>query len=89
MNYSFLQVITYHKLIINFAFVKYLGISFVKKNIWKLEDASDAHMTCGFEVVFPALLGRARELGIDDLPYDIPILRKINAARDKKWKRYV
>lgn len=66
---------------------KYLGISYVKNNIWKLEDASDAHMTCGFEVIFPALLRRARDLGIDDLPTDIPVLRKIYTTRDKKLKK--
>lgn len=59
----------------------------MKENIWKLEDACDAHMTSGFEVIFSTLLRRARDLGIDDLPYDIPILRKIYAARDQKMKK--
>nr|UVC58041.1 CPS11 protein [Isodon rubescens] len=63
------------------------GISFVKNNIWKVEDASEAHMTCGFEVIFPSLLRRARALGIDDLPYDIPVLRKIYTTRNKKLKK--
>ncbi|KAL2544631.1 Ent-copalyl diphosphate synthase [Forsythia ovata] len=44
-------------------------------------------MTCGFEIVFPALLQRARNLGIDNIPYDTPVLKEINAARDRKMKR--
>ncbi|KAH6818185.1 Terpenoid cyclases/Protein prenyltransferases superfamily protein [Perilla frutescens var. frutescens] len=63
------------------------GIAYVKKNIWKLEDADDANMTCGFEVIFPALLQRSRDLGINDLPYHSPILTKIYAARDRKLKK--
>nr|QXT24222.1 ladba-7,13E-dienyl diphosphate synthase [Isodon lophanthoides var. gerardianus] len=64
------------------------GVSYLKENIWKLENASDVHMTSGFEVIFPTLLGKARKLGIDDLPCDdIPVLAKIYAARDHKMKK--
>ncbi|KAL0393921.1 UNVERIFIED_CONTAM: Peregrinol diphosphate synthase TPS1, chloroplastic [Sesamum latifolium] len=63
------------------------GISFIKENICKLEDSNPEHMTCGFELVFPALLQKARDLGIHDLPYDAPVARDIYSARDHKMKR--
>ncbi|KAL8063598.1 hypothetical protein ABFX02_01G036800 [Erythranthe guttata] len=63
------------------------GISFIKENISKLGDASPEHMTCGFEVVFPALLQRAKELNIDGIPYDAPVIQDIFDVRDRKMKR--
>nr|UVC58042.1 CPS10 protein [Isodon rubescens] len=62
------------------------GISYVKQNVWRIEDANEAHMTCGFEVIFPSLLRRAEEMGINDIPYDVPILKKIYGIRDQKMK---
>ncbi|KAL0330185.1 UNVERIFIED_CONTAM: (+)-copalyl diphosphate synthase 3, chloroplastic [Sesamum radiatum] len=62
------------------------GISYIKENVHKLENADAEHMTCGFEVVFPALLQKARNLGIHDLPYDAPVVRDIYSARDHKLK---
>nr|AHJ59323.1 copalyl diphosphate synthase 3 [Salvia miltiorrhiza f. alba] len=59
------------------------GISYVKKNVWKLEDASEAHMTCGFEVIYPALVRKASHLGI----HDIPIPNNIYTARDHKLNK--
>ncbi|CAA3019718.1 copal-8-ol diphosphate hydratase, chloroplastic-like [Olea europaea subsp. europaea] len=43
-------------------------------------------MTCGFEIIFPVLLRRARDLGIQ-IPYDAPILKEISAARARKLTR--
>ncbi|KAL3818448.1 hypothetical protein ACJIZ3_004353 [Penstemon smallii] len=63
------------------------GISYIKKNVSKLENANAEHMTCGFEVVFPALLQRAQNLGIEGIPYNDPVIREIYAARDQKLKR--
>ncbi|PIN03008.1 Copal-8-ol diphosphate hydratase [Handroanthus impetiginosus] len=63
------------------------GISFIKENISKLGDANAQNMTCGFEIVFPALLQRAKELGIDGIPYDAPVLQGICAVRDRKLGR--
>nr|WJZ49118.1 syn-copalyl diphosphate [Scutellaria barbata] len=63
------------------------GISFIKENISRLGDADVEHMTCGFELVFPALLQKAKELGIHGIPYDAPVLRDILAARDRKMER--
>ncbi|KAL7102177.1 hypothetical protein ACP275_08G103000 [Erythranthe tilingii] len=63
------------------------GIRYIRENVCKLEDANTDHMPCGFEVVFPALLQKARNLGIEDLPYDAPIVRDVYNARDRKIKR--
>ncbi|CAA3018359.1 copal-8-ol diphosphate hydratase, chloroplastic-like, partial [Olea europaea subsp. europaea] len=64
-----------------------IWIKFTKKNIHKLESAEEENMTCGFEIVFFALLQRPRNLGIDDIPYDTPIVKEIYDARDRKLKR--
>ncbi|KAL3810388.1 hypothetical protein ACJIZ3_000025 [Penstemon smallii] len=63
------------------------GILYIKENVSKLENANAEHMTCGFEVVFPALLLRAQDLGIEDIPYDDFVIREIYAARYQKIKR--
>ncbi|KAL2516731.1 Ent-copalyl diphosphate synthase [Abeliophyllum distichum] len=63
------------------------GITFIQENIHKLESAEAENMTCGFEIVFPALLQRARNLGIDNIPYDAPVIKEIYAARNQKLKR--
>ncbi|XP_022858374.1 copal-8-ol diphosphate hydratase, chloroplastic-like isoform X2 [Olea europaea var. sylvestris] len=63
------------------------GITFIKENIHKLQDENEDHMLCGFEVVFPALLQKAQNLGIDNIPFDAPIMKEIYAARDRKLKR--
>nr|QMW69083.1 terpene synthase 6 [Callicarpa americana] len=63
------------------------GVSYIKENVCKLEDGNAEHMTCGFEVVFPALLQRARNLGIDDIPYDAPVVKEVYNTREKKLKR--
>ncbi|XP_020548867.1 copal-8-ol diphosphate hydratase, chloroplastic-like [Sesamum indicum] len=63
------------------------GIAYIKENIHQLEHANAEHMTSGFEIVFPALLQRARDMGIHDLPYDAPALQDIFAARNHKLAR--
>ncbi|KAL7114985.1 hypothetical protein ACP275_04G155500 [Erythranthe tilingii] len=62
------------------------GIRYIKENVHKLEHEKYEHMTCGFEVVFPALLQTSRNLGIEDIPYDAPVLREIHSTRDRKLK---
>ncbi|KAL7153191.1 hypothetical protein ABFS83_04G149800 [Erythranthe nasuta] len=62
------------------------GIQYIKENVHKLEHEKYEHMTCGFEVVFPALLQTSRNLGIEDIPYDAPVLREICSTRDHKLK---
>lgn len=68
-------------------FYKYIGIRYIKENVVKLEDANEEHMTCGFEVVFPALLQRAQILGINGIPYNAPAIEEIYKSREKKLKR--
>ncbi|PIN17549.1 Copal-8-ol diphosphate hydratase [Handroanthus impetiginosus] len=63
------------------------GISYIKENVYKLEDAHAEHMPCGFEVIFPALLQRARNMGIDDIPYDASVIRQIYNVREEKLQR--
>ncbi|KAL3846297.1 hypothetical protein ACJIZ3_003700 [Penstemon smallii] len=63
------------------------GISFIKENVSKLENTNAELMTCGFELIFPALVQRARNMGIEDIPYDSPVMEEIYAVRDQKMKR--
>ncbi|XP_031272204.1 (-)-kolavenyl diphosphate synthase TPS28, chloroplastic-like [Pistacia vera] len=62
------------------------GLSFFKENISKLENESDAHMPCGFEIIFPALLDKARSLEIE-VPDHSPALQDIYAKRNFKLSR--
>lgn len=62
------------------------GVLFIKENICKLERGNVENMTCGFEIVFPALLDKAQHLDID-IPYNAPVLKNICARRDMKLKR--
>ncbi|CAI9775743.1 unnamed protein product [Fraxinus pennsylvanica] len=62
-------------------------MTFIKENIHKLQDENQDHMPCGFEVVVPALLQKAQNLGIDNIPYDAPVMKEIYAARDRKLRR--
>ncbi|XP_059275465.1 copal-8-ol diphosphate hydratase, chloroplastic-like isoform X1 [Lycium ferocissimum] len=62
------------------------GVSFIKENICKLETGNVENMTCGFEIVFPALLEKAQPLDID-IPYDAPVLKNICARGEMKFKR--
>nr|ATD12165.1 (+)-copalyl diphosphate synthase [Marrubium vulgare] len=63
------------------------GVQYIKENVHKLEDGNAEHMTCGFEVVFPSLLQRAKALGISDIPYDAPVIEDIYETRAQKMKR--
>nr|WEQ50541.1 CPS1 [Salvia officinalis] len=63
------------------------GVTYIKENVDKLTEGNEEHMTCGFEVVFPALLQRAKSLGIQDLPYDAPAVQEIYHSREQKLKR--
>nr|QEH04693.1 plastid copalyl diphosphate synthase [Salvia sclarea] len=63
------------------------GVTYIKENVDKLREGNEEHMTCGFEVVFPALLQRAKSLGIHDLPYDAPAVQEVYHTREQKLKR--
>nr|BAQ20600.1 ent-kaurene synthase [Lygodium japonicum] len=62
------------------------GLKFIRGNIANMEAEANDYMPIGFEVVFPALLDDAKELGLD-LPYDAHALNKIKDQREKKLKR--
>nr|ALI57121.1 copalyl diphosphate synthase [Scoparia dulcis] len=63
------------------------GILFIKENMNTLEDANPENMTCGFETVFPVLLHKAKDLGIEGIPYDASVIQHISAERDRKIQR--
>nr|B8PQ84.1 RecName: Full=Copalyl diphosphate synthase CPS1, chloroplastic; Short=Copalyl diphosphate synthase 1; Short=SmCPS; Short=SmCPS1; Flags: Precursor [Salvia miltiorrhiza]ABV57835.1 copalyl diphosphate synthase [Salvia miltiorrhiza] len=63
------------------------GVTYIKENVDKLMEGNEEHMTCGFEVVFPALLQKAKSLGIEDLPYDSPAVQEVYHVREQKLKR--
>lgn len=65
----------------------YLGLSFIKENINKLEDEDAEHMPIGFEVAFPSLIERARKLDIQVPDDSDPILQEIYARRNQKLTR--
>ncbi|KAI3472795.1 hypothetical protein Pfo_031124 [Paulownia fortunei] len=62
------------------------GISFIRENIYKLEDENEEHMPIGFEVALPSLIEIAKKLGID-IPDVSPGLQDIYARRDFKLTR--
>lgn len=64
-----------------------IGLNFFKENISTLEAENIEHMTCGFEVILPALLRLAKNLNIH-LPDYFPRLQEILAKGDAKLKRY-
>ncbi|XP_040384790.1 syn-copalyl diphosphate synthase-like, partial [Oryza brachyantha] len=59
------------------------GVSFIRDNIWKLDEDEPDWMIVGFEITLPTLLQMAKDLGLD-LPYDHPVLEPIYAKRDLK-----
>ncbi|XP_042004603.1 copalyl diphosphate synthase CPS1, chloroplastic-like [Salvia splendens] len=63
------------------------GVTYIKENVDKLTEGNEEHMTCGFEVVFPALLQKAKGMGIKDLPYDAPAVHEVHHTREQKLKR--
>ncbi|XP_038974271.1 ent-copalyl diphosphate synthase 1, chloroplastic-like [Phoenix dactylifera] len=62
------------------------GISFLRDNMWRLAQQEGELVLTGFEIAFPALLERAKALGLE-LPYDDPALQDIYARRNLKLKR--
>nr|A0A075F9Z3.1 RecName: Full=ent-copalyl diphosphate synthase 2, chloroplastic; Short=MvCPS2; Flags: Precursor [Marrubium vulgare]AIE77091.1 class II diterpene synthase [Marrubium vulgare] len=62
------------------------AISFIRENMYKLDDEKEERMPIGFEMTFPPLVEKAKRLNIN-FPDDSPGLRKIYAQRDLKFKR--
>nr|UPQ49775.1 kolavenol synthase [Odontoschisma prostratum] len=59
------------------------GVEFIQRNLQALETEEQAHMTIGFEIVFPALMCFAQKLELD-LPYDATVMLNICTERQKK-----
>ncbi|XP_051142723.1 ent-copalyl diphosphate synthase 1-like isoform X2 [Andrographis paniculata] len=62
------------------------GVTFIRKNIHRLDEEKEEHMPIGFEVALPSLIETAKKLGID-VPNDSPALQKIYARRELKLTR--
>lgn len=62
-------------------------MSFIKENLSKIGDENAKHMPIGFEVAFPSLIKMGRNMGIDIIADDFPILREIYARRNLKLPR--
>lgn len=62
-------------------------MTYIKENVHKLKDGSAEHMTSGFEIVVPATLERAKELGIQGLPYDDPIVKEIANTKERRLSK--
>ncbi|KAL0418739.1 UNVERIFIED_CONTAM: Kolavenyl diphosphate synthase TPS5, chloroplastic, partial [Sesamum radiatum] len=61
------------------------GISFIRENMYKLEDENEEQMPIGFEVALPSLIEIAESLGIH-IPNHSPALQRIHARRLLKLK---
>ncbi|KAL1552551.1 Gly-Xaa carboxypeptidase [Salvia divinorum] len=61
------------------------GVTYIDENVHKLKDGNVEHMTSGFEIVFPALVERAENLGI--LPYDHPTINDIANKKEARLKK--
>nr|AEZ55684.1 copalyl diphosphate synthase 2 [Salvia miltiorrhiza] len=63
------------------------GVAYVNENVHKLKDGNLEHMTSGFEIVVPALVQRAKDLGIQGLPYDHPLINEIAITKEGRLKK--
>ncbi|KAM3373211.1 hypothetical protein ACQJBY_019919 [Aegilops geniculata] len=62
------------------------GVLFIKENMNRLVEEEQDWMPCGFEINFPALLEKAKDLDLD-IPYDHPVLEEIYAKRNLKLSK--
>lgn len=62
------------------------GVDFIRRTMAKMETEDSNHMPIGFEIVFPAMMDEAQELGLE-IQYDAPVMTKINAEREKKLRK--
>ncbi|KAK1321035.1 hypothetical protein QJS10_CPA03g00942 [Acorus calamus] len=59
------------------------GIRFLRQNIHALKEGEEQHMLAGFEMIFPTLIQRAHNLGLD-LQLDCPAMEDIYIRRNLK-----
>ncbi|GMH02665.1 hypothetical protein Nepgr_004504 [Nepenthes gracilis] len=57
------------------------GMAFIKGNICKIGEEDDEHMPVGFEVTFPSLIEKARNLGMEVPDECRPVLDEIYSKR--------
>ncbi|CAD6253185.1 unnamed protein product [Miscanthus lutarioriparius] len=62
------------------------GLSFISENMWRLTKDDDNWTLCGFEIIFPMLLEKAKNLGVN-IPLDDPTLEAIYAKRELKFTK--
>lgn len=64
------------------------GLAYIQDNLWRLGEDDEEWMMVGFEITFPVLLEKAKNLGLD-INYDDPALQDIYAKRQLKLAKYV
>ncbi|XP_037482853.1 syn-copalyl diphosphate synthase-like [Triticum dicoccoides] len=62
------------------------GVLFIKENMSRLLEEEQDWMPCGFEINFPALLEKAKDLDLD-IPYNHTVLEEIYAKRNLKLSK--
>nr|UPQ49781.1 levopimaradiene synthase [Phylloglossum drummondii] len=62
------------------------GLDFMRRCVNMMKDEAGAHMPSGFEICFISMLEEAKQMGLD-LPYDLPFIKGIQEAREKKLQR--
>lgn len=65
----------------DYAFKK--GLSFISENMWRVTKDDENWTLSGFEIIFPMLIQKAKDLGIN-IPLDDPTLEAIYAKRELK-----
>ncbi|KAL1532385.1 Gly-Xaa carboxypeptidase [Salvia divinorum] len=63
------------------------GVTYVNENVHKLKDGNLEHMPSGFEIIFPTLVQRAKDLGIHGIPYDHPLIKEISITKEGRLKK--
>ncbi|KAL1536399.1 Gly-Xaa carboxypeptidase [Salvia divinorum] len=63
------------------------GVTYINENLHKLKDGKIEHMTSGFEIVLPPLVQRAKNMGIQGLPYDHPLIKEIANTKQERLKK--
>jgi len=65
-----------------------VGLSFISENMWRVTKDDENWTLSGFEIIFPMLIEKAKDLGIN-IPLDDPTLEAIYAKRELKLTKYV
>ena len=68
--------------------ISIVGVLFIKENMSRLVEEEQDWMPSVFEINFPALLDRAKDLNLD-IPYNHPVLEEIYAKRNLKLSKYM